>query len=340
VSDTITGKGGRHILVTGGLGFIGSFVTESIVASGNTATVVDSCVSSVIEADDLQVPSGTVEVATKSVEDYLVEVGNLDNFDMVVHCASYVGPASILGYAGQLGPAIVSTTAKVIEKCLAADIPLVNFSSAEIYGKSGILREDGDIRVPPYFNPRIEYALGKLTAEAMCINSKHSGLRSATIRPFNVAGPRQSRYGGFVMPTFVQQALEGRPMTVFASGRQRRAFLSVFDLCRFIHEHLTDEAFDDPKVYNVGAPGNTTEIYDLAARIKTKTGSESDIIYADATKIYGPQYEEAESFEKLPELRNAAALGWQPRMDLDWLIEETITYYKSHSDLRGANARL
>ena len=205
MSDKTTDKGGRHILVTGGLGFIGSFITESLVASGNTATVVDSCVSSVIEAEDLLVPAASVEVVTKSVEDYLVEVGNLDNFDMVVHCASYVGPASILGYAGQLGPAIVSTTAKVIDKCVAADIPLVNFSSAEIYGKSGILREDGDIRVPPYFNPRIEYALGKLTAEAMCINSKHSGLRSATIRPFNVAGPRQSRYGGFVMPTFVSR---------------------------------------------------------------------------------------------------------------------------------------
>ena len=112
------------------------------------------------------------------------------------------------------------------------------------------------------------------------------------------------------------------------------------DLCRFIDEHLTDEAFDDPKVYNVGNPGNTTEIYDLAARIKAKTGSESDIVYADATKIYGPQYEEAESFEKLPELKNAAALGWQPRMDLDALIEETIAYYESHSDLRGASARL
>jgi nucleoside-diphosphate-sugar epimerase len=168
------------------------------------------------------------------VEEYLIEAGSLDEFDMVVHCASYVGPASILGFAGQLGPAIVGTTARVIEKCIAAEIPLVNFSSAEIYGKSGILREDGDIRVPPYFNPRIEYALGKLTAEAMCVNSRHGGLRSATIRPFNVAGPRQSRYGGFVMPTFVQQALQGRPMTVFATGRQKRAFLSVFDLCRFV----------------------------------------------------------------------------------------------------------
>lgn len=330
----------RHILVTGGLGFIGSFVAEALVERGDRVTVVDSCVSSVIEADDLRVPPGRAEVVVKSVEDYLLDVSTLDDFDMVVHCASYVGPASILGYAGQLGPAIVGTTAKVIEKCIAADIPLVNFSSAEIYGKSGILREDGDIRVPPYFNPRIEYALGKLTAEAMCINSQHQGLRSATIRPFNVAGPRQSRYGGFVMPTFVQQALEGRPMTVFASGRQKRAFLSVYDLCRFITDHLTDEAFDDPRVYNVGNPGNTTEIYDLALRIKARTGSESDVVYADATAIYGPQYEEAESFEKLPELRNAAALGWQPQMDLEALIDETIEYYSANADLRGANARL
>lgn len=331
---------GRNILVTGGLGFVGSFMTEAFVRKGDRVTIVDSCVSSVVEAEDLNVPAGTIAFEAESVEDYLVKRQSLEGFDMVVHCASYVGPASILQYAGQLGPAIVNTTSRVIEKCIEADIPLVNFSSAEIYGKSGILQEDGDIRVPPYFNPRIEYALGKLTAESMCINSKDRGLRSATIRPFNVAGPRQSRFGGFVMPTFVQQALQGRPMTVFATGKQKRAFLSVTDLCRFVTDHLDDAAFANPKVYNVGNPGNTTEIYGLAQRIKDMTGSESDIVYADATKIYGPQYEEAESFEKLPEIKNAAALGWAPEITLDELIEETITYYQSHADMRGMNARL
>jgi nucleoside-diphosphate-sugar epimerase len=332
--------GGRKILVTGGLGFVGSFMSEAFVRKGDHVTIVDSCVSSVVEADELQVPEGSIEFFDKTVEDYLLMVGSLDEFDLVVHCASYVGPASILQYAGQLAPAIVSTTSALIEKCIEADIPLVNFSSAEIYGKSGILREDGDIRVPPYYNPRIEYALGKLSAEAMCINSKERGLRSATIRPFNVAGPRQSRYGGFVMPTFVQQALNGRPLTVFASGLQKRAFLSVTDLCRFVTDHLDDSAFAEPKVYNVGNPNNTTEIYALAERIKSATGSESDIVYVDATTIYGPQYEEAESFEKLPEIKNAAALGWAPEITLDELIEETISYYKSHADMRGMNARL
>jgi nucleoside-diphosphate-sugar epimerase len=142
------------------------------------------------------------------------------------------------------------------------------------------------------------------------------------------------------MPTFVQQALQGRPMTVFASGLQKRAFLSVTDLCRFVTDHLDATAFADPKVYNVGNPANTTEVYGLAERIKSMTGSESDIVYADATKIYGPQYEEAESFEKLPEIKNAAALGWSPEVTLDELIEETIAYYESHADMRGMNARL
>lgn len=326
--------------MTGGLGFIGSFVAESLADRGAHVTVVDSCVSSVIEPDDLKVAEGQAAFELMGVEEYIAKTPSLDEFDMVVHCASYVGPASILKYSGQLGPAIVAATSALIEKCIAADIPLVNFSSAEIYGKSGILREDGDIRVPPYYNPRIEYALGKLTAESMVINSQHRGLRSATIRPFNVAGPRQSRYGGFVMPTFVQQAIAGRPMTVFHTGKQRRAFLSVTDLCRFINDHLTPEAFDNPRVYNCGNPYNATEVWELAERIKDKTGSESEIVFADSKAIYGPQYDEAESFEKLPELKNAKDLGWEPQVTLDELIVETIEYYTENADMRGANARL
>lgn len=340
MAEQLTRRDGQRILVTGGLGFIGSFVAESLADRGAHVTVVDSCVSSVIEPEDLKVAHGFAAFELMGVEEYILKTPSLDAFDMVVHCASYVGPASILKYSGQLGPAIVAATSALIEKCIAADIPLVNFSSAEIYGKSGILREDGDIRVPPYYNPRIEYALGKLTAESMVINSKHRGLRSATIRPFNVAGPRQSRYGGFVMPTFVQQSLAGRPMTVFHTGKQRRAFLSVTDLCRFINDHLTPEAFDNPRVYNCGNPHNATEVWALAERIKEKTGSESEIVFADSKAIYGPQYDEAESFEKLPELKNAKDLGWEPQVTLEELIDETIEYYSEHADMRGANARL
>jgi nucleoside-diphosphate-sugar epimerase len=331
--------GERHVLVTGGLGFIGSFLSESLAARGDHVTVVDSCVSSVIEVGDLSAEAGSFTYVERGVEEFLA-TESLGGFDLVIHCASYVGPASILRYAGQIGPAIVGSTAALIEKCIAADVPLINFSSAEVYGRSGVLFENGHIRVSPRYNPRIEYALGKLAGEAMCINSKARGLRSIVVRPFNATGPRQSRFGGFVMPTFVQQALKGRPLTVFAGGRQRRAFLAVSDLCRFIADCVDDSTFDEPMVYNLGNPSNEITILELAKRIKSILGSESEIIHADAKAIYGPQYEECESFKKLPDITNASGLGWKPRVDLDELIHETIDYYRLHTDARGVNARL
>lgn len=214
-------------------------------------------------------------------------------------------------------------------------MPLVNFSSAEVYGRSGALREGADARIPARYNARIEYALGKLAAEAMCINSRARGLRSVVLRPFNVAGPRQSRFGGFVVPTFVQQALAGEPLTVFATGRQKRAFLSVRDLSRFVTDHLDERAFDTPRVFNVGNPANAITVQELAVRIRELLSSSSEIVFTDATTIYGSDYEEAESFEKLPEIRGAAELGWAPRVDLDELIEETAVYYRTRVDRRA-----
>jgi nucleoside-diphosphate-sugar epimerase len=120
----------------------------------------------------------------------------------------------------------------VVEACIAADAPLCTFSSAEVYGRSGLLHETDDIIVPPRYNVRLEYAIAKTLTEAITANARHRGLRGFVIRPFNVAGRGQSRAGGFVMPTFVQQALAGRPLTVFASGHQVRAFLAVTDLAR------------------------------------------------------------------------------------------------------------
>jgi nucleoside-diphosphate-sugar epimerase/glycosyltransferase involved in cell wall biosynthesis len=333
-------RSSRRVLVTGGLGFIGSFVSESLAQRGVKVTIVDSGVSSVCEASELAAPPGSVKHVASSVEDFLAGQPSLWRFDQVIHCASYVGPAALLDYSGRIGPAIVRATAALIEACIHADVPLINFSSAEVYGRSGMLFENSDIRVPPHYSPRIEYALGKLAAEAMCINSKDEGLRSVVLRPFNVAGPRQSRFGGFVIPTFVQQALSGRPLTVFATGRQKRAFCAVRDLCRFVNEHLGDAAFDNPRIYNVGNPANTTEIYDLAVKVKEMAHSPSEIVFADAREIHGPGYEEAQSFEKLPDIRSAAELGWTPELTLDELLEETIAYYRTHDDVRGATAPL
>lgn len=329
-------QAGRSVLVTGGLGFIGSFVSEAFAARGDAVTIVDSGVSNVIEADELDAPPGAVRHLDLSVEDFLDEFPSLAGFELVVHCAAYVGPAAILRYPGRIGSAIVKGTAALIEACIRAEVPLLNFSSAEVYGRSGVLVEGSDIRVPARYNARIEYALGKLTAEAMCVMSGERGLRTAVLRPFNVAGPRQSSDGGFVLPTFVQQALAGEPLTVFATGEQRRALTSVRDICRFVTDHLDDAALERPRVFNVGNPANATTVYDLAVRVRDRLESSSAIVFADARAIHGPGYEEAESFEKLPDIRNARDLGWEPRIGLDQLIDETASYYREHEDVLAA----
>lgn len=322
-----------RIVVTGGLGFIGSHVTDVYLAAGDSVTIVDSAVSAVVDGSEYEDHPGCT-VVRESVENYFAEHSVVEDADKVIHAAAHVGPAGILQYAGRLGPSIVEGTRCVIEACLEYDVPLCVFSSAEVYGRSGQLGERDDIRVPTQYNARIEYAIAKTLTEAMMANSLGHGLRGIVIRPFNIVGPRQSRAGGFVMPTFVQQALAGEPITVFETGGQVRAFTSAVDLGRFLTDFWDKATESENYLYNVGNPQNRTTVRGLAERVKSLLGSTSEIVHTDGRKIYGPMYMEAESFEKVPVLEAAQSVGWSPQIGLDELIMQTADYYRTHKDYR------
>ncbi len=315
------------VVVTGGLGFIGSFVADAYLQAGRKVVIIDSMVSSVIPTEPYDT-NPHCAVLKVSVEEYFAQGGGFDGAERVVHAASLVGPAGILRFAGRLGHDIVQACQLVVEECIRCDVPMVDFSSAEVYGRSGELAETDTIQVPVDYSVRIEYAIAKTLTEAIVANSRHRGLRGIVIRPFNVTGPRQSEMGGFVVPTFVQQALQGDDITVFATGEQLRAFLSVTDLVRFIMEHMDDAIASGEMIYNIGNPDNEITVRALADMVKEMTASSSEVIYADAKKIHGELYEEAESFQKNPVLVNAPAVGWKPQVDLRDLIQETIDYYR------------
>lgn len=326
----------QRVVVTGGLGFIGSHVVDGLVAAGRDVTVVDSMVAAVTDGREFE-ECGCL-VIRESVADFFARGGDFKDTDLVVHAASPVGPAAILRDSGRLGAEIVNTAQLVVDACLEDDAALCAFSSAEVYGRSGLLAEGDSVIVPTRYNARLEYAIAKVLTEAIVVNSRHEGLRGIVIRPFNVAGPRQSRAGGFVMPTFVQQALSGRPLTVFAGGEQVRAFLSATDLSRFITDNL-DAALDgDDHVFNLGSPDNATTVWDLAERVVDLLDSPSEIEHADARLVHGPLYEEAESFEKVPVLDAASKAGWAPEIRLDELIAETAEFYRQHEDPRTDDA--
>jgi nucleoside-diphosphate-sugar epimerase len=323
----------KKVIVTGGLGFIGSYVVDALLAAGTDVEVIDSMVTAVTDGAEYEAHP-RCRVRRQPIEDYVRHGGSFADADWVVHAASCVGPAEILSHQGRLGVEIATATQLVIEACLAADTALIGFSSAEVYGRSGLLSEGDPLNVPTAYNARLEYALAKALTEAAIINSRHRGLRGFVIRPFNVAGARQSRAGGFVMPTFVQQALAGDPLTVFAGGRQVRAFLSPLDLARFVTDHADAALAGGRPIFNLGHPNNCIAIWDLAERVVKRLGSRSEIVHADATEIYGPFYFEAESIEKVPVLDAAPAVGWHPEIGLDELIDETAAHYRTHVDAR------
>jgi nucleoside-diphosphate-sugar epimerase len=342
VNPNATTHGGRspasgrkeHVLITGGLGFIGTHVADGYLAAGHRVTLLDSMVAAVTDGE-WYAGNPDVEIIKLSVDAFFSKGHTLEPYDRVIHAASHVGPAGILKYVGKLGFEIVQATQEVVEGCIQYDKPLVTFSSAEVYGRSGNLAETDTIQVPVEYNSRIEYAIAKTLTECIVVNSSKRGLRGIIIRPFNVTGPRQSSAGGFVMPTFVQQAQAGQPLTVFATGEQTRAFLSATDLSRFLVEYMDKAIASNYFIFNIGNPHNTISVRKLADRIKEMTGSKSEVIYADAKKIHGELYEEALSIHKIPVLGAARAVGWGPKVTLDELIRETIEFYGSHKDMRA-----
>ena len=326
-----------EVIVTGGLGFIGSHLVDAYLAADHRVTIIDSNAGAVIDGENYDAdPRCTV--VRRRVEDYLAAGGDFAGADRVIHAASYVGPASILSRAGRLGHDIIGSTAQVIDACISAGAPLCLFSSAEVYGRSGVLAEKDDILVPTHYNARIEYAIAKTLTEALVLNSRHRGLRGFVIRPFNVAGSRQSRAGGFVMPTFVQQALAEQPLTVFAGGEQ------VSGVPRgerprpgFLIEH-TDAALDsDDIIFNLGNPA--TRSPSGPGRADREAPARQPVAHrarrrAELSTARTTRRPSRSRSSRCCERRRV--LGWQPRIALDELITETAEYYRAREDARGA----
>ncbi|ADU06395.1 NAD-dependent epimerase/dehydratase [Micromonospora sp. L5] len=325
-----------EVVVTGGLGFIGSTIVEAYLAEGTEVRIIDSGVSSVV--DSLFDDDPRVTVVRAPVEEYLANGDGFQGAERVIHCAARLGPAGILEHAGTLGRDLVVSTSAVIEASLRAKAKLCVFSSAEVYGHSGVLAEDADIRVPANYNARIEYAVGKTLTEVMALNSRYRGLDVLVIRPFNVAGARQSGAGGHVLPTFIRQALAGEPITVFASGTQLRSFCSPTDLAEFVVHHMDAAIGAGVGVVNIGSTSNEIDMMGLAHRVRELAGSTSEVALVDSQSIHGPRYFEAESFRKMPDLTLATELGWKPRVGLDNLILDAIEYARSRQsrDVRHA----
>ena len=157
--------------------------------------------------------------------------------------------------------------------------------------------------------------------------TRMTALHATIVRPFNVAGPRQSTLGGFVLPRFLKQAMAGEPITVYGAGNMVRAFTHVSDIADGIVRVM--ERGRRGEAYNIGNPANKTTILELAKKVIAATGSRSEIVFIDPKTLWGPLFEEAN--DKFPDADRAVnELGWKPAYSLDDIIRDTWEYVRAN----------
>lgn len=312
----------KNILVTGGLGFIGSWLIERLLAQGHRVVVVDNRSNNVVEPYHFKHEPNQLFVIIGNVEDLLTQP-HLEKhwkpFDEIYHLASPVGPVGVLQHAGQIVRQVVESTYVVISLALQYGARLVDVSTSEVYGggQQGLCAENMAKIIQADTTVRLEYAVAKLAMETAIINlTKTSALQAVIVRPFNVAGPRQRADGGFVIPRFVGQALRGEPLTVYGDGQQIRAFTHVEDIVEGLL--LAMEKGRSGEVYNLGNSDNRTRINILAQYVQQHVAP-VQIAHVDPKAIHGPLF--AEAHDKFPDERRAAIeLDWNPTRDLHQII--------------------
>ena len=316
------------VLVTGGFGFLGGHVVEQLLEEGvERIHVVDDLSTNPVGPEVLLAELPRPDALTYdccTVGDYLRQAP--EHFDAVIHLASVVGPAGVLRHGGRIVDSIVSDTYGLADLALEQGMRLVDISTSEVYGggRDGLCREEDPKVVPAETSFRLEYAIGKLAAETALINlHAREGLDAVIVRPFNIAGPRQSGEGGFVLPRFLAQAHLGLPITIFGDGNARRAFSHVKDLAdgviRALRHGIAGTA------YNLGNHGNLVTVEELADKVLEITGSPSEKQFIDPRTIYGPTFTEAN--DKFPAAGRAIAeLGWRPSRSVDDIVAGTWDY--------------
>ena len=317
----------KNILITGGLGFIGTHCIEKWTEENWSVYVIDNLSSNAITQD--HPIAKDVTYIYGDVIDTNWE--KLPKFDLILHLASPVGPVGVLKHSGIMADIIPQDIYSVIDGAKYNNCPLVFVSTSEIYGhrdSKTYLSEDEDKVLKGEFTVRNEYAIAKLLSEIVLSNCGKidKDFKYQIIRPFNVTGAFQLPDGGFVLPRFVKQALEGEDITVYYTGQQIRAFTWVKDIVDGIY--LTSVASDElwNQEWNVGNEKNEETIIYLAKRVKELTSSESRITYVDPVELHGELFSEAP--EKIPDATKIRTkLGWEPTKGIDEIIEEVVDFW-------------
>jgi dTDP-glucose 4,6-dehydratase len=306
----------KTAVVTGGAGFLGSHLSDRLLAEGFRVIAIDNLITG--NTDNIEHLAGNPDFKfiRQNVSEYIFVPGPVD---YVFHFAS---PASPIDYLEHPIPTLkVGALGTHNTLGLAKDkgATFLLASTSECYGDPLEHPQSEDYwgNVNP-IGPRGVYDEAKRFAEAMTMAyHRFHGMDTKIVRIFNTYGPRMRLRDGRVVPAFISQALNNEPLTVFGDGSQTRSFCYVSDLIDGIFR-LALSDFHEP--VNIGNPGEMT-ILDFAQKILALTGSSAQIAFrplpVDDPRVRQPDISRAKRL-----------LGWQPKVDFESGVRETIGYFK------------
>jgi UDP-glucose 4-epimerase len=310
------------VLITGGLGFIGSHLTERLLLEGHSVTILDDSSTGNLSNLDTFKDHKSLVVTNGTVLDSALLDSLIKRTDYVFHLAAAVGVFNIVNNPLKSLLTNIRGTENVLESALSNMVPVFMTSSSEVYGKnsSDSLRETDDRILGSPLTLRWSYSEAKAIDESLAYayHVEH-GLDTRIVRFFNTVGPRQLGAYGMVVPRFVSAALHDEPIIIYGDGKQTRCFAHVYDVV----DAVLAVAFSDSTIGKVINIGNNFEIsiLDLAHKVIQETNSRSKIQFMPYSEAYGEGFEDME--RRVPNIELIESLvGWKPTRNLSTIISD------------------
>jgi UDP-glucose 4-epimerase len=314
-------------MVTGGAGFIGGHLVESLIKDGHEVKVVDDlstgCEANLANVSDhpnFEFIKG--DIIDLPELDYLVSTS-----DIVYHLAAAVGVKLVVKDPVQTIITNVHGTERILKAAKKNKNKIILTSTSEVYGKSEkkSFAEEDDLIIGPPTHSRWSYACSKLLDEFYCMAfANEYDIPVTVVRLFNTVGPRQTGKYGMVVPRFVKNALLDRNLKVYGTGEQTRCFCHVFDTVRALR--ILADSSVNKMIFNIGND-HEISINKLAEYVIKKLNSYSGIERVSYDKAYSPGFEDMK--RRYPNISKiASAIDWEPVLTLDDIIDDVANYIK------------
>ena len=326
-NSTFEGKHRLRILITGGAGFIGSHLSDAYLQRGDEIFIIDDLSTGSIENIRHLKEHPRFHYTIENVHNQPVTAELVDQCDVIFHLAAAVGVKLIVESPVRTIETNVHGTEVVLSLANKKKKKVLIASTSEVYGLSTEVpfREDGNLVMGATTKGRWSYACSKAIDEFLALAYwREKKLPTVVVRLFNTVGPRQTGQYGMVIPTFVKQALSGRPITVFGDGKQSRCFGYVGDVVGALMKLMDDESAVG-EVFNIGS-NQEISIMDLARKVKELTNSESEIVLIPYDEAYEEGFEDMP--RRIPDISKVnAQVGFQPEMSLEGILKSVIDFH-------------